>query len=201
LDIHTTTAAKIFKLPLNDIDKTQRMIGKTMNFETLYGQGPHALSRQLKVDYQTARQYILEYFEEFPKVRQWMANILEAGYKNGYVETLWGRRRYIPELQGHNRMFRAAGERAAVNHPVQGTAADMIKKAMVDIGKELEGKESCKMILQVHDELLFECDPKELKETAKMVKEKMENALVLSVPIKVDLKSGPNWGEMEVLAV
>jgi DNA polymerase I-like protein with 3'-5' exonuclease and polymerase domains len=201
LDIHTTTAAKIFKLPLEEIDKTQRMIGKTMNFATLYGQGPHALSRQLKVDYQTARQYIQEYFEEFPKVREWMANILEVGYKNGYVETLWGRRRYIPELQVQNRMFRAAGERAAVNHPVQGTAADMIKKAMVNIGKELEGKDSCKMILQVHDELLFECTPKELEETAKMVKYKMENALELSVPVKVDLKSGLNWGEMEVLKV
>lgn len=111
----------------------------------------------------------------------------------------------MPELQSQNRMFKAAGERAAINHPVQGTAADMIKKAMVEIYKELSVQktenrkpkiENCHLILQVHDELLFECEPSTLEETAKLIKEKMENALTLSVPVKVDLKSGTNWGEM-----
>ncbi|KKR80527.1 MAG: polymerase I protein [Candidatus Daviesbacteria bacterium GW2011_GWA1_41_61] len=206
IDIHAATASMIFKVPVEEITKEQRRIGKTMNFATLYGQGPHALSRQLDVDYQTAREYIAEYFEQFPKVRDWMINLLEQAVKDGYVETIWGRRRYIPQLQMSNRSLRAFGERAAINMPVQGTAADMIKKAMVEIDKELSvtGKQktdNCKLILQVHDELLFECGPKAVKETAKMVKEKMESALKLSVPVMVDLKVGPNWGEMKPLKI
>lgn len=195
-DIHVLTASKIFKVPLDKVTKQQRMVGKTMNFATLYGQGPHALSRQLGISFEEARQYIAEYFEQFPKVREWMEKTLAFGYEKGYVETLWGRRRYIPELKVGNRMIKAAGERAAVNHPIQGTAADMIKKAMLDIDNELKGN-GCRMILQVHDELLFECNPKDVEKTAKMVKEKMENALKLSVPVIVDLKVGPNWGEMK----
>jgi len=178
-----------------------------MNFATLYGQGPHALSRQLGIGYELARQYIAEYFQQFPKVKEWMEKTLAFGYEHGYVETLWGRKRYMPELQIGNRMIKSAGERAAVNHPVQGTAADMIKKAMVEIDHKLTGYRlqgtgnHCNLILQVHDELLFECEPKAVKETAKMVKEKMENALKLSVPITVDLKIGPNWGEMKPLSI
>ncbi len=221
LDVHTLTASKIFDVPIEKVTKQQRMVGKTMNFATLYGQGPHALSRQLEIPYELARQYIDEYFTEFPKVREWMEKTLAFGYENGYVETIWGRKRYIPELKVGNRMIRSAGERAAVNHPVQGTAADMIKKAMVEIDNVIPAKagiyinkngsrsvgrpvkpgmtDGCQMILQVHDELLFECDPKDVKETAKMVKEKMENALKLSVPVIVDLKVGKNWGEMQPL--
>src|SRR3989344_5254823 len=216
-DIHTLTASKIFNIPLEKVEKQQRMVGKTMNFATLYGQGPHALSRQLEVPYESAQQYIAEYFAEFPKVREWMEKTLAFGYENGFVETIWGRKRYIPELKAGNRMIRSAGERAAVNAPVQGTAADMIKKAMVEIDRKLKmdngklkikkGKNSqfsilnSQLILQVHDELLFECDPKDVEETAKMVKEKMENALKLSVPVIVDLKVGSNWGEMEKISV
>ncbi len=200
IDIHAATASKIFKIPVEKITKEQRTVGKTMNFATLYGQGPRALSRQLNIDYSLAKQYIDEYFEQFPKVRAWMSSVLEQGYKEGYVETVWGRKRYIPELQAQNRILKAFGERAAINHPIQGTSADMIKKARVEIAKELKGKE-CEMILQVHDELLFECNPKNVKEIARMVKEKMENSLKLDVPVTVDLKVGPNWGEMKVLEV
>lgn len=199
-DIHSLTASKIFNVPVEQIDRQQRMVGKTMNFATLYGQGPHALSKQLKIDFQIARQYISEYFEQFPKVREWMSKTLEQGHKAGFVETISGRRRYIPELASVNRMLRSAGERAAINHPVQGSSADMIKIAMVEIAREL-GKGDCQMILQVHDELLFECNPKDLEKVAKMVKEKMENALPLSIPVVVDLKSGPNWGEMKALII
>src|SRR3989344_5312604 len=203
VDIHAATASKIFNVSVDQVDKAQRMVGKTMNFAVLYGQGPHALSRQLKVEYEVARTYIAEYFEGFPKVRTWMQKTLDFGAKNGYVKTIMGRKRYIPELQATNRMFKAAGERAAINHPVQGSAADMIKKAMVDIDSSLRGpaKQSCQMILQVHDELLFECEPKDVEKVAKMVKEKMENAMKLSVPLVVDLKVGPNWGEMQPLIV
>lgn len=220
LDIHTATASKIFKVPVDKVTKQQRMVGKTMNFATLYGQGAHALSRQLGVDYEVAQQYIMEYFEQFPLVREWMTKTLEFGYEHGYVETIMGRRRYIPELKADNRMIKSAGERAAINHPVQGTAADMIKKAMVEIDRELGYRisnignrkktindkrltinGSCSMILQVHDELLFECGPRVVKEVAKMIKDKMENALRLSVPVIVDLKIGPNWGEMKPIKI
>ncbi len=206
LDIHAATAAKIFKVPLDKVTKAQRMVGKTMNFATLYGQGPHALSGQLGVDFETARQYIAEYFEQFPKVREWMGQTLEFGYERGFVQTLWGRKRYIPELQAANRMIKSAGERAAVNHPVQGSAADMIKKAMVEIGKECQmSNVKCQMILQVHDELLFECDGStgspQVRKAAMMVKDKMENALKLSVPVVVDLKVGKNWGEMKPIKI
>ncbi|MBI2039590.1 hypothetical protein HYT18_00780 [Candidatus Microgenomates bacterium] len=219
LDIHALTASKIFKVPQDKVTKQQRMVGKTMNFATLYGQGPHALSRQLGVEYGIAQQYIMEYFEQFPLVREWMQETLAFGYEKGYVETLWGRRRYIPELKADNRMIRSAGERAAINHPVQGSAADMIKKAMVEISNVIPAKagiytnkshgsrikygmtDSCQMILQVHDELLFECDPRMVKEAAKMVKDKMEKALKLSGPVVVDLKVGPNWGEMKPLKI
>lgn len=213
LDVHAMTAAKIFGLSIDAVTKEQRAIGKTMNFATLYGQGPHALSRQLGIDYTTARQYIAEYFEQFPKVREWMQKTLEFGYEHGYVETIWGRKRYMPELNATNKMLKSAGERAAINHPVQGTAADMIKKAMVEIDRELavnseqltDRKNSkletgnCQLILQIHDELLFECDPDGVTETAQLVQDKMAHAIELSVPIVVDLKVGFNWGEMEKL--
>lgn len=218
-DIHAATAAKIFNIPIDQVNKQQRTVGKTMNFATLYGQGPRALSRQLGVDFAVAKQYIAEYFEQFPKVKKWMAETLEFGVKNGFVETVGGRRRYMPELSSNNHFLKAAGERAAINHPIQGTSADMIKQAMVDIDKELSvithqssaknnpaesqkpKADSCKLILQVHDELMFECDPKEVEATAKMIKQKMEEALKLTVPVKVDLKSGKNWGEMTPLQV
>ncbi len=200
VDIHAETASKIFKVSLDKVTKHQRMVGKTMNFATLYGQGPHALSRQRGVEYEKAQLYNSEYIEQFAKVKMWMQKTLQFGYENGYVETVLGRRRYIPELKAENRMIKAAGERAAINHPVQGTAADMIKKAMIDIENQLSDK-SCQMILQVHDELLFECASKQIKQIAKMVKEKMEKALKLSVPVVVDLKFGSSWGEMEILKV
>lgn len=202
VDVHALTASKIFKVPVEQVSREQRMVGKTMNFATLYGQGAHALSRQLGVDYVEAKQYIEEYFAQFPRIRDWMETILEKGYKDGYVETIWGRKRYIPELQAGDKRLKAAGERAAVNHPVQGTSADMIKKAMVEIDRELyQVSTICQMVLQVHDELLFECSPESVEETAKTVKEKMEHALELSVPVVVDLKVGKNWGEMNLLKI
>ncbi|MBI2039450.1 hypothetical protein HYT18_00020 [Candidatus Microgenomates bacterium] len=212
LDIHSATAAKIFNVAVEKVTKEQRAVGKTMNFATLYGQGPHALSRQLKVPFEIARSYIEEYFAQFPKIAEWMQETLQFGYEKGYVETLMGRKRYIPELKADNRMIRSAGERAAVNHPVQGTAADMIKKAMIDIDQALsvkrkgrDEKQNFTLILQVHDELLFECDGSagspQVQKVGKMVKTKMENALALSVPVIVDLKVGKNWGEMKLFVI
>ncbi len=200
IDIHTLTAAKIFKVPLDQINKEQRAVGKTMNFATLYGQGAHALSKQLQVDYATAKNYITEYFEQYPNVRSWMQRTTEFAYQNGYVETIWGRKRYIPEIQMANRALKAFGERAAINHPIQGTNADMIKKAMVDIDLAFaEEKLDTIMLLQVHDELVFESDPKDVKRAAEIIKDKMEHALELSVPVQTEVKSGQNWGEMSPL--
>lgn len=200
LDIHAATAAKIFNLPIDQINKEQRSIGKTMNFATLYGQGPHALSQQLGVEYAIAKEYITAYFEQFPKVKEWMAKTLTEGIEKGYVETIWGRRRFLPELKSPNRMLKSAGERQAINHPIQGTNADMIKKAMVEIASILDPKKGV-MILQVHDELLFEIEEQYLEEAAKLVKEKMEDSIKLDVPVVVELKSGGNWGELAPLKI
>ena len=202
VDIHAVTAARIFKVPLEEVTKEQRGVGKTMNFATLYGQGPHALSKQLGVDYATAKGYIDLYFNEFPNVKAWMQKTLERAYQDGYVETLWGRRRFIPELQASNRMMKSYGERAAVNHPVQGTSADMIKQAMVKIDAVFTKKKlDCILILQIHDELLFECDPACLEDAAYIIREEMESSLELSVPVVAEIKSGPNWGEMVSLKI
>ncbi len=198
LDIHAATASKIFNLPINQINKEQRAVGKTMNFATLYGQGPHALGQQLGIDFATAREYIQAYFEQFPKVKEWMSKTLIEGAEKGYVETIWGRRRFIPELQSSNRMIKSAGERAAINHPIQGTNADMIKKAIVEIDKLLDPKDGA-LILQVHDELLLEVTEKSLDKVAGLVKQKMEESIKLDVPIVVDLKQGCSWGEMSPL--
>lgn len=198
-DIHAATAAKIFNVTVDKVTKEQRAVGKTMNFATLYGQGAHALAQQLRIDYQSARGYIDEYFAQFPKIKVWMSKTLDTATEKGYVETINGRKRYFPELQAQNHMMRSFGERAAINHPIQGTAADMIKQAMIEIDEKLKGQEDCKLILQIHDELLFECEKDSVKKIAAMVKTKMENALKLSVPVIVDLKIGQNWGEMQPL--
>lgn len=212
LDVHLLTASKIFKTPIEKVTKEQRGVGKTMNFATLYGQGPHALSKALGVDYAVAREYIAEYFAQFPKVKDWMQKTLVKAYRDGYVETVWGRKRFIPELQAASRILKSYGERAAVNHPIQGTSADMIKKAMVEINKRFAANDkrqaggsgvpnskSCQLILQIHDELLFECDPDCLYQAAGIIKQEMERSITLSVPVVAEVKSGPNWGEMEPL--
>lgn len=201
IDIHRATAAKIFNIGPEDVTKEQRAVGKTMNFATLYGQGAHALARQLGVEYKLAKAYIDEYFAQFPSVKEWINQTLVTAAEKGYVETLLGRRRYIPELKSTNRMLRSAGERAAANHPCQGTSADMIKIAMVNIDKALSRdpklSKGCNLMLQIHDELLFECDPDLKDVAAKIIKTEMENALKLKVPVIADLKAGPNWADLK----
>ncbi len=198
LDIHANTASKIFNIPIDQVQKQQRMVGKTMNFATLYGQGPRALSKQLRISMDQAKGLIEDYFLQFPKVKLWMQQTLEKAYRDGYVQTIASRRRFLPELLASNKALKAFGERAAVNHPIQGSSADMIKKAMIEIDKKLDSSKA-RLILQIHDELLFEVDPKFLEEAAVMIKDEMEHAQVLSVPIVADLKTGPNWAEMTKL--
>lgn len=195
-DIHRQTAAIIFDVPLEGVTSEMRARAKTINFATIYGQGAHALSKQLKIDHAEAKEFIRRYFERFHGIRQYLDSMVEFARQHGYVTTIFGRRRYIPELREKNFSMRAFGERTAANSPIQGSAADLIKVAMIRIDEALRvGGFSAKMLLQVHDELVFEVPPDELEKTSTMVKQEMENAAELAVPLVVDLGTGINWLE------
>ena len=202
-DIHTATAARIFDKFIGEVTPDERRIGKTVNFAVLYGQTAYGLAELLEIGTVQAQHFIDEYFASYPQVNVWIADNLKQAYETGYVETLLGRRRLIPELLASNFMVRAAGERMAVNMPIQGTAADLIKKAMVNINSKLKTQNllsqksiKSKLLLQVHDELVFEVPENQVGEIGLMVKEEMEKAMELVVPIKVELKTGNNWGEL-----
>ncbi len=195
-DVHRETAALIFGVAAAAVTPAMRGQAKTVNFATLYGQGPAALARQLGISVGQARQFIASYFERFPAIRAYLDRQVEVAREQGYVETLFGRRRYIPELNSKNPNIRGFGERVATNSPIQGTAADLIKLAMIDIHRALaERRDRARMILQVHDELLFEVDPVGLDDVKTLVRSKMEGALRLEVPVAVDIGVGPSWFE------
>jgi DNA polymerase I len=198
-DIHRQTAALIFDVPLDQVTATMRGRAKTINFATIYGQGPHALSRQLGIEHAEAKDFIARYFERFKGVRNYLDAMVAFARENGYVQTIFGRRRYIPELRERNFNIRAFGERTAANSPIQGSAADLIKIAMIRIDDALrtDGLEG-KMLLQVHDELVFEVPPDELEAVQQLVQHQMEHAAQLSVPLVVDLGVGPNWLETKL---
>ena len=171
-----------------------RARAKTINFATIYGQGAHALSRQLKISHAEAKEFIERYFERFHLVRQYLGSMVEFARQHGYVQTIFNRRRYIPELRDRNFNIRAFGERTAANSPIQGSAADLIKVAMIRIHHALEQRGlSSKMLLQVHDELVFEVPGPELEEVQALVRHEMEHAATLSVPLVVDMGIGDNW--------
>ena len=195
-DIHKQTAAIVFDVPLDSVTPEMRSRAKTINFATIYGQGAHALSRQLKIDYADARTFIARYFERFSGIRRYLDSMVEFARQNGYVETIFGRRRYVPELRERNFNIRAFGERVAANSPIQGSAADLIKIAMIRIEKILREEQlAAKMLLQVHDELVFESPSNELSRLEELVRYEMENAATLSVPLVVDVGTGNNWVE------
>lgn len=195
-DIHRQTAAIIFDVPIDGVTPEMRARAKTINFATIYGQGAHALSRQLRIEHSEAKEFIRLYFERFHGIREYLDSMVEFARQNGYVTTISGRRRYIPELRERNFSTRAFGERTAANSPIQGSAADLIKIAMIGIDRAL-GVESLetKMLLQVHDELVFEVPPSELETVTQLVKHQMESAAKLSVPLVVDVGTGANWLE------
>jgi DNA polymerase-1 len=195
-DIHRQTAAIIFNVPLADVTPEMRARAKTINFATIYGQGPHALSRQLRIDHAEARRFIDEYFERFRGIRAYLDSMVAFAREHGYVQTIFGRRRYIPELRDRNFNVRQFGERTATNSPIQGSAADLIKIAMIRIHEALgqHGLRS-QMILQVHDELVFEVAPEELDPVRTLVRHEMEHAAQLSVPLVVEMGVGNNWLE------
>src|SRR5690348_17886381 len=198
-DIHRQTAALIFDVPVDSVTSEMRARAKTINFATIYGQGPHALSQQLKIPHVEARAFIDRYFERFSRVRGYLDSMVEFAREHGYVQTIFGRRRYIPELRDRNFNIRAFGERTAANSPIQGSAADLIKIAMIRIDDALSTRElQSKMLLQVHDELVFEVKPEEFDAVQEMVKHEMENTAQLSVPLVVDLGTGKNWLETKL---
>jgi DNA polymerase I len=195
-DIHRETAARIFGVQVEDVSSEMRSRAKTINFATIYGQGPHALSRQLRITHAEAREFIDRYFERFAGVRRYLDSCVESARTTGYVETILGRRRYIPELRDRNFNIRAFGERTAQNTPIQGSAADLIKLAMIQIASKLRsGGFEGQMLLQVHDELVFEAPVAEVERLSAVVKREMEGATPLSVPLLVEIGTGANWLE------
>lgn len=193
-DIHRETAAIIFAVPVGEVTSEMRARAKTINFATIYGQGALALSRQLKITLVEAREFIATYFERFQGVREYLDGMVAFAKDHGYVETIFGRRRYIPELKDRNFNIRAFGERVATNAPIQGSAADLIKIAMIRIDARLRAESlQSRMILQVHDELVFEAVAEEAPVVAALVRTEMEGAADLSVPLVVDLGMGGNW--------
>lgn len=197
-DIHTHTASEVFGVPDEEVTKEMRDRAKAVNFGIVYGISDFGLARNIKVSRKEAKEYIEGYFRRYPGVKQFMERIVSEARERGYVTTLLNRRRYLPDIYSSNHNVRAFGERTAMNTPIQGTAADIIKLAMVKVDKELRDKElKTKMILQVHDELIFEVPEDELDCAIKIIKDCMENAVKLDVPLVVDIKKGRNWYEME----
>jgi DNA polymerase I len=195
-DIHRQTAALIFGVDPAEVTADMRARAKTVNFATIYGQGPFALSRQLGISQDDARGFIARYFERFSGVRAFLDRQVELARQQGYVETLFKRRRYIPEIKERNFNLRAYGERNAQNSPLQGSAADLIKLAMVRIHHAIRQRGLAgRMLLQVHDELVFEAPPGEVDGLGELVREQMENVVPLEVPLVVDIGTGPNWLE------
>lgn len=195
-DIHRQTAALIFNVPPAEVTGEMRARAKTINFATIYGQGPFALSRQLGISQEDARGFIARYFERFSGVRAFLDRQIELARQQGYVETIFKRRRYIPEIKERNFSLRAYGERNAQNSPLQGSAADLIKLAMVRIHRAIRERGLAgRMLLQVHDELVFEVPPGEVEAMTQLVREHMENVVELRVPLVVDIGVGPNWLE------
>ena len=194
MDIHTKTASDIFDIEENDVTKEQRRVAKAVNFGIIYGISSYGLSENLNIKPSEAAQFIKNYFEVYPGIKEYMDKTVKEAYQNGYVKTLMGRIRYIDELTNKNYMIRQAGERIALNTPIQGTSADIIKKAMVDIYKEFKAKNiKSKMIIQVHDELVFDMLKEEEKEATDIVKRCMENVIKLNVPLQVEIETGKDW--------
>jgi DNA polymerase-1 len=196
-DIHTATAAALFGLDLNDVQSEQRRIAKTVNFGIMYGQGSFGLARQLGISRTESKEIIDQYFLRYPNIKLYIDETIEKAKKQGYVETLLGRRRYFPALESNNQAIRQGAERAAINMPIQGTAADMMKLAMINVHGRMkkEGMNSL-MILQIHDELVFDALKDEVDALRDLVKHEMESAMTLGeVPILVETGVGENWQE------
>jgi len=197
-DIHAATAARVFNVPIAEVTANMRRRAKVFNFGVLYGLSDYGLSVREKISREEAAEFIRNYFEKYPGMQRYVSETIQRVREYGYVETLFGRRRYIPEIHSTNFNVRNAAERAAVNMPVQGTAADIIKIAMDRLDAEMQKqKMRSLMTLQVHDELIFECPGEELEDMRRLCFDIMPQSLEMKVPLKVDTKTGRNWGEMQ----
>ena len=195
-DIHASTASKVFNVSIDEVTREQRSNAKTVNFGIIYGVSAFGLSNQTDLSRSEAKELIDTYYKTYPKLRNYMSEQVDFAREHGYVQTVLGRRRYLKDINGSNQIVRGAAERNAVNAPIQGSAADIIKIAMINIFRKLsEGKYKSKMLLQVHDELVFDIYEPELEELKPLIKSEMENAYTLSVPLDVELGVGDNWLE------
>jgi DNA polymerase-1 len=199
-DIHAATAAEVMGLPIEQVTVDQRRLAKTVNFGVLYGMSEYGLAWRTDLPQREASAFIERYFERFGTIREYQDQVMRDATKLGYVTTLLGRRRYMPELKSPVYAVRQAALRAAINHPIQGTQADIIKLAMIDIQSFLDGDASgSRMLLQVHDELVFEVPEAEIPAVSSVVRQAMIAAAGLSVPVRVDVKVGSNWEELTPL--
>ena len=195
-DIHASTASRVFNVPIEDVTREQRSNAKTVNFGIIYGVSAFGLSNQTDLSRAEAKELIDTYYKTYPKLRNYMSEQVDFARDNGYVQTVLGRRRYLKDINAGNQVVRGAAERNAVNAPIQGSAADIIKIAMINIHKKLsEGNYKTKMLLQVHDELVFDCYKPELDEMKTLIKSEMENAYTMAVPLDVEVGIGENWLE------
>ena len=197
-DIHRYTASLIFNVAIKDVTESMRASAKTVNFGVLYGMGAFSLAKSLGISHEAARDFIKAYFDRYPRVKQYLDETLEKARKEGFVSTAFKRRRYIPEILSRDPRVKSFAERTATNAPIQGTSSDIIKIAMRRIAEKMEkGRFASRMILQVHDELLFEAPKAELKKLVSMVSQEMKGAVAFKVPMEVSVKAGPNWLDME----
>lgn len=193
-DIHKQAASKVFKTPIAEVTKEQRSNAKAVNFGIVYGISDFGLAEQLGIEKKQAKKYIEEYLTQYSGIKKFMDDITEQAKEKGYVETVFHRRRYIPELKSKNYMVRQFGARAAMNTPIQGTAADIMKIAMIKVYNELERRNlKSKIVLQVHDEMMIEAIEEEKEEVKKIIKESMENAVKLNVPLIAEISEANNW--------
>lgn len=197
VDIHAQTAAQLFDVDINKVTIQQRQFGKRINFSIIYGLTPYGLAQDLGIKPSEAKLYIEKYFERYPKVKSWLDATVEQAVKDGYTETWLGRRRHIPELQEKNRNLFEAGRRMATNSPIQGTAAEVMKMAMINIDKMLkENNLDAYLVLQIHDEIIIELEASLLQRVEKLVQTEMEQVVAWDVPLKISLRSGKNWGQI-----
>ena len=196
VDVHSLTASKVFDVPVEQVTKEMRYKSKAVNFGIIYGQTRYGLAKALDIPAQEAQNFIDKYFMTYPKVKDYMENTVAFAYEHSFVETIFGRKRYLPELASPNRMIKEFAERAAINQPLQGTAADLIKMAMINVDKVFkENNLKSKMVMQVHDELVFEVVADELEQVKTLVKQEMQNVANLKVPLLVDINWGKSWKE------
>ena len=195
-DIHVATASKVFGVSMDDVDREMRSKAKAVNFGIIYGQGAFGLSQNLGIRRGEAKEIIENYFQKYSRLQEYMAENVEFARTNGYVETILGRRRYLKDINSGNAIVRGFAERNAVNAPIQGSAADVIKLAMINIHKRFKEENfKSKMIMQVHDELVFDAHNSELEIIKPLIKSEMENAYKMSVPLLVEVDMGANWLE------